>query len=146
MQFETGIYSHFGRDDLYFADGLEVDDSNDNKLRVRFHALYTKCKLPFSRSLDNFGERMSIYGLAGMTQTSRFILVHPLPPEKLHMLLPGTLAGEKLEGIPCIATFQVEKVRAAQAQCQVELRELCCGSIVSVPLEEYLEKFHTSAE
>lgn len=90
LELKTGIYRHF-KGKLYFVEGLEQDaDSNEEKFRVRYRALYPGKNLPFSRSLEGF---TGIVDPSDPTSIRRFTMVRELPTEKMWILLPKTQVG-----------------------------------------------------
>lgn len=96
-----GIYRHFKKGDLYFAEGLEFDaDVDEERLRVRYWALYPGPKLPFSRSLSSFNEMVDkpktrLFVVDGnlaldpVGQVKKFDLIKALSVKKVEMLLPN---------------------------------------------------------
>lgn len=145
MNIETGIYRHYKNGDLYFVEGLEQDaDSNDIKLRVRYHALYPGTKMPFSRSLESFSETVGLLIDKDDEPTKRFTLVQALPVEKMKILLPGTKVlgqcPENDKGLT-VNTFLVEGVAFIADTICVQLRATFGTHEEYVPLNEFLEFF-----
>lgn len=116
-QFQTGIYRHFKKGDLYFAEGLELDaDVNVDTFRVRYHALYPGKPFPFSKRLNGIGgfvdgmvidpNKPTMCLATEVNLSPRFTLIQELPAEKLQMLIPGT----KVE-LPCDDGIQKLTVR-----------------------------------
>jgi hypothetical protein len=131
-EFKTGIYQHF-KGKLYFLEGLELDaDSNEDRFRVRYWALYPGQNLPFSQSFEEFSKP-----LAPLSPGSpkRFSLVRELPAEKMRILLPGSPVEEEHRWL-----HHVEKVGENGNGIFIQFKPYN-NVIFTVGLEKFLQKY-----
>lgn len=109
---QTGIYRHFRRGDLYFMEGIREEAETD-RITVLYTALYphfgsTAELFPVGTKLGfccPLGSLEDVVSDPNNTQTKRFILIQPLPVEKMQMLLPGKVVRHKEAMTP---RFRVE--------------------------------------
>ncbi|MEK7200994.1 MAG: DUF1653 domain-containing protein [Patescibacteria group bacterium] len=86
---KTGIYRHYKKGDLYFASEVR-EDHDTGDLWVNYDALYPGTTRGYTRKLAFFRTKVPD---ANNNPVERFMLMEPLPPEKMQMLLPGAMVN-----------------------------------------------------